>query len=93
MIIRHPAVADAAVIGVPNEDWGEEIKAVVELKSGYSPDETTAASILAFARDALPGFQRPRTVDFVETLPRSAAGKVLRQLVREPYWAGRTRRI
>lgn len=93
VIIRHPAVADAAVIGVPNEDWGEEIKAVVELKSGYSPDETTAASILAFARDALPGFQRPRTVDFVETLPRSAAGKVLRQLVREPYWAGRTRRI
>jgi long-chain acyl-CoA synthetase len=93
VIIRHEAVADAAVIGVPNEDWGEEIKAVVELKPGHAPDAATAESILAFAREALPGFQRPRTVDFVETLPRSAAGKVLRQLVREPYWAGRTRRI
>jgi long-chain acyl-CoA synthetase len=93
VIIRHEAVADAAVIGVPNEDWGEEIKAVVELKPGHAPDATTAQSILDFAKDKLPGFQRPRTVDFVDQLPRSPAGKVLRAQVRAPYWTGRSRSI
>ncbi len=93
VLIRHEAVADAAVVGVPNEDWGEEIKAVVELKPGFKPDAGTIQSILEFARDQLPGFQRPRSVDFVDTLPRNAAGKVLRQQVREPYWKDRARKI
>ncbi|MBI1359547.1 MAG: AMP-binding protein [Alphaproteobacteria bacterium] len=93
VLIRHEAVADAAVIGVPNEDWGEEIKAVVELKPGYERSDATARSILDFAKANLPGFQRPRTVDFVDTLPRSPAGKVLRAQVRAPYWKDRTRKI
>lgn len=93
VIIQHEAVADAAVVGVPNEDWGEEIKAVVELRPGHHPDDATRQSILDFARERLPGFQRPRTVDFVDALPRSAAGKVLRQQVRDPFWKGRTRSI
>jgi long-chain acyl-CoA synthetase len=93
VLIRHEAVADACVVGVPNEDWGEEIKAVVELKPGVAATPATAQSILEFAREKLPGFQRPRSVDFVATLPRSAAGKVLRQQVREPYWKGRSRSI
>jgi long-chain acyl-CoA synthetase len=93
VLIRHPLIADAAVIGVPNEDWGEEIKAVVELRSEATPDAVTAQSILDFAKAHLPGFQRPRTVDFVETLPRSPAGKVLRAQVRAPYWAGRKKSI
>lgn len=93
ILIRHPDIADAAVVGVPNEDWGEEIKAVVELKPGVTGSEATAESILDFARQHLPGFQRPRTVDFVDTLPRNAAGKVLRAQVRAPYWAGRTKSI
>ncbi len=93
VLIQHEAVGDAAAVGVPNEDWGEEIKAVVELKPGFAPDDATRQSILDFARDRLPGFQRPRTVDFVEALPRSAAGKVLRQQVRDPYWKGRSRSI
>lgn len=93
VLIRHDAVADAAAIGVPNEDWGEEIKAVVELKPGHRPDEAMRQSILDFTRERLPGFQRPRTIDFVEALPRSPAGKVLRAQVRAPYWKGRSRSI
>jgi long-chain acyl-CoA synthetase len=93
VLIRHEAVADAAVVGVPNEDWGEEIKAVVELKPGFPRDQTTIDSIMAFAKERLPGFQRPRSVDFVDTLPRSLAGKVLRSQVREPYWKGRSKKI
>ena len=81
------------MVGVPNEDWGEEVKAVVELKPGVAPNQAMAEAILAFAKDNLPGFQRPRSVDFVETLPRSPAGKVLRQQVRAPYWEGRARKI
>ena len=92
-LIRHPDIADAAVVGVPNEDWGEEIKAVVELKPGVARSAETMQSILDFAKDKLPGFQRPRTIDFVDTLPRNAAGKVLRAQVRAPYWAGRSKSI
>jgi long-chain acyl-CoA synthetase len=93
VLIRHEGVADAAVVGVPNEDWGEEIKAVVELKPGIPRSQETIQSILDFARDRLPGFQRPRTVEFVDALPRNAAGKVLRAQVRAPYWVGRSRSI
>src|SRR6185503_1644133 len=69
VLIRHEGVADAAVVGVPNEDWGEEIKAVVELKPGWEASPETRQSILDFAKEKLPGFQRPRTVDFVDALP------------------------
>ncbi len=93
ILIRHPDIADAAVVGVPNEDWGEEIKAVVELKPGVPRTQETVQSIMDFAKDKLPGFQRPRTVDFVDTLPRNAAGKVLRAQVRAPFWAGRSKSI
>jgi long-chain acyl-CoA synthetase len=93
VLIRHPDIADAAVVGVPNEDWGEEIKAVVELKPGVAPGNDTIQSILDFAKERLPGFQRPRTIDFVDALPRNAAGKVLRAQVRAPYWAGRSKSI
>jgi long-chain acyl-CoA synthetase len=93
VLIRHPLIADAAVVGVPNEDWGEEIKAVVELKPGVARSDETAQSIMDFAKDRLPGFQRPRTIDYVDTLPRNAAGKVLRAQVRAPYWAGRSKSI
>jgi len=93
MLIRHPLIADAAVVGVPNEDWGEEIKAVVEVKAGVERSDETRQSIFEFAKERLPGFQRPRTIDFVDTLPRNAAGKVLRAQVRAPYWAGRSKSI
>jgi long-chain acyl-CoA synthetase len=92
-LIKHPAVEDSCVVGVPHDEWGEEVKAVIQLKPGFEPGDELAEEIVAFARDNLARFKLPRSVDFVTELPRSAAGKIQRNKVREPYWAGRERRI
>jgi len=92
-LIKHPAVEDSCTIGVPNEEWGEEVKSVVTLNPGYAGSPELAADIIKFARDHLAGFKVPRSVEFVAELPRSPAGKIQRKKVREPYWAGRARQI
>jgi long-chain acyl-CoA synthetase len=92
-LIKHPAVEDACTIGVPNEEWGEEVKSVLTLNPGFVGSDALAKHIQAFARDRLAGFKVPRTIEFVEELPRSPAGKIQRKKVREPYWAGRARSI
>ncbi|MDQ0249676.1 long-chain acyl-CoA synthetase [Sphingomonas kyeonggiensis] len=89
-IYGHPAVQEVAVIGVPHEKWGEEVKAVVVSRPGAAPDE---ASILAYARERIGGFKVPKSVDFVEALPRTPSGKVMRRALRDPYWAGRDRGV
>jgi len=92
-LIKHEAVADSATVGVPHDEWGEQVKAVILLKPGYEPSEELAQEILEFGRKSLPSFKVPRSLDFVTDLPRSEAGKIQRNKVRAPYWEGRTRQI
>jgi acyl-CoA synthetase (AMP-forming)/AMP-acid ligase II len=83
-------VQDCAVIGIPDEKWGEAVKAVVELKPGMTvePDE-----LIQLAKEKLGGVKAPKSVDFVDVLPRSPVGKVLKKTLREPYWVGHERKI
>jgi len=90
ILLEHPAVSDAAVVGVPDSRWGEVAKAVVVLKPGSS---VSSEEIVQYVRQRLAHFKCPTSVDFVETLPRNAAGKVLKRQLREPYWEGHSRRI
>ncbi|GAA4952688.1 acyl-CoA synthetase [Actinoplanes utahensis] len=89
----HPAVADVAVFGIPHDEWGEEIKAVVQPTPGVTPGPALTTELLAFLGGRLARFKLPRTVDYVTELPRDPNGKLYKRHLRAPYWSGRDRAI
>ncbi|MEM8918518.1 MAG: AMP-binding protein [Pseudomonadota bacterium] len=93
VLLQHDAVLDVCTIGVPNDEWGEEVKSVVQLAPGYDAGDDLAEIILVHAKDHLPAFKRPRSIDFVKALPRMSSGKVQRNAVRSSYWADQDLKI
>ncbi len=93
VLLTHPKVADAAVFGIPHEDWGEEVKAVIEPAADVDSGEALADEILDFCRDKLAKYKTPRSIDFTNEMPRDPNGKLYKRKLRDPYWEGRERSI
>jgi long-chain acyl-CoA synthetase len=93
VLSEHPAVGDVAVFGIPHEEWGEEIKAVVEPAAGFTGGPELAGELLEFTRARLARFKVPRSFDFVDELPRDPNGKLYKRRLRDQYWVGRARAV
>ena len=89
-IHQHPAVLESAVFGIPDEQWGEAVKAVVVLKPGAT---ATEAEIIETAARHLASYQKPRSVDFVDSLPKAPTGKILKHSLRAPYWESKQAQV
>ena len=89
-LAAHPAVREVVVVGIPDDKWGEAVAAFVALRAGESADD---AALMAFARERLAGYKVPKSVHFIDEVPKSPVGKLLRRAVRDPFWKGRDRRI
>jgi acyl-CoA synthetase (AMP-forming)/AMP-acid ligase II len=90
IVAGHPDIVEVAVIGVPDAKWGESVKPCVVRRKGAA---LTSDPLIEWSRGKLAGFKRPRSVDFLDALPRNASGKMLKRALREPYWAGYERRV
>ncbi len=93
VLITHPKIADVAAFGVPNDEFGEEVKAAVQLVADIEPTPELEAELRTFAKEKLAGYKNPRSWDFHEDFPRTPTGKLQKRLLRDPYWEGRTRSI
>lgn len=90
---QHPKISDVAIFGIPDDDWGESVKAVVELVAEVEPSDTIADEILTFAAENLAKYKLPRSVDFVDELPRLPTGKLYKRLLRDKYWEGKEKKV
>jgi long-chain acyl-CoA synthetase len=88
-LLGHPAVGDVAVFGIPHDDWGEEVKAVVEPAAGVDPSPELAAELIEYSTTRLAKFKCPKSVDFTDEMPRDPNGKLYKRKLRDPYWEGR----
>ena len=93
LLVTHPKVADAAVVGAPDEEMGEKVVAVIQPMEGVEPDEALRAELLAFCRENLSHVKTPRVLDFMAELPRHATGKLYKRLIRDAYWGKKDSRI
>jgi long-chain acyl-CoA synthetase len=93
VLITHPKVRDVAVFGIPDDDWGEQVKAVVEPHTGVEPGPALVEELRAFCLERLAKLKVPKTIDFTDALPRDPNGKLFKRKLRDPYWAGRDRQI
>ena len=93
VLLSHPKVGDAAVFGIPDEDWGEQVKAVIEPAPGASAGAALGRELLDFCGERLGKYKCPRSIDFTDAMPRDPNGKLYKRKLRDPYWAGRERRI
>jgi long-chain acyl-CoA synthetase len=92
-IIMHPKVADVAVFGVPNEDMGEEVKAVVQPASGVAHSDELARELTAYANEHIAVYKVPRSIDFTDELPRLPTGKLYKRILRDAYWGKQDSKI
>ena len=93
VLVQHPAVEDAAVFGIPNEEFGEEVKAAVKLADGSQEGETLAEALIAFCREHLANYKAPKSIDFEADFPRHETGKLYKRLLRDRYWQDQGRAI
>jgi long-chain acyl-CoA synthetase len=93
VLLTHPKVGDVAVFGIPDEDWGEQVKAVIELVPGVEPSPALAEEIMAFCLERTAKYKAPKSIDFTTSMPRDPNGKLYKRKLRDPYWLGRERAI